>query len=109
MFNRSRKFISLWCITSLLVAGLVSNGFAASEREDGIDTKKSKVRQSKSQPASASVQSWAHYNQFCFGCHGMSKQGKSAISIQNAINSVASMVSLKTQAAGHIADISVGK
>jgi len=38
-------------------------------------------------PAPAPAKTWALYNQYCSGCHGSSKQGASASSIQSAINS----------------------
>ena len=100
MFSRLRKISSVYIIISLLIAGLVSTCFAVSERT---------TLALKSPPVSASVPAWGLYNQFCFGCHGMSKQGKPAIFIQNAINSVASMVSLKSLAVGQIAAIAAGR
>jgi outer membrane biosynthesis protein TonB len=50
----------------------------------------------------------ALYNQYCAGCHGSGKRGKSAATIQSAINSnVGGMGSLKTLTPAQISAISL--
>ncbi|MBT1072183.1 hypothetical protein [Pelotalea chapellei] len=85
MFTRSKRFLTVCSVASLLVTGFASAGSAAS------------------------AQSWSLYNQSCFACHGISKQGKSPFAIQNAVNNVVSMSSMKSLAAGQIAAIAAGR
>lgn len=89
MYNRSTRYLSACSIAILLSAANISAAFAA--------------------PASVQGPAWAQYNQFCVGCHGMSKHGKSAASIRTAINNTVSMIALKSLAAGQISDIAAGK
>jgi hypothetical protein len=56
------------------------------------------------------TKTWSLYNQYCSGCHGTSKQGKSASAIQNAINSnTGGMGSLKSLTAAQISAIAAGQ
>lgn len=84
MLTRSKRILSICSAVTLFVAGTVSAGSAA-------------------QP-----QGWSLYNQSCFVCHGISKQGKSAEAIRRAIDNVASMSSMKGIAVGRIAAIAAG-
>jgi mono/diheme cytochrome c family protein len=60
--------------------------------------------------ASTPTKTWALYNKYCSGCHGTSKQGSSASSIQAAINSnTGGMGSLKSLIAAQIAAIAAGQ
>jgi len=51
----------------------------------------------------------ALYNQYCSGCHGTSMKGKSASTIQSAINSVGQMSSLKSLTSAQIQAISTAR
>lgn len=56
------------------------------------------------------TQTWALYNQYCSGCHGTSKQGAAAATIQNAINTnIGGMGSLKSLTAAQISALAAGQ
>jgi len=105
MVNKLKKFVSVCAITTLLVAGLVSAGFAGMENGKNVSIAKVEYKNIKPTPrpalapapspkpipvpaaAPAPVSSDALYTQNCAGCHGMSMRGRSTTSIQRAINS----------------------
>lgn len=60
-------------------------------------------------PAPAPVKSWALYNQYCAGCHGIAKQGASAALIQTGINTISAMSSLSSLTAAQVAAIAAGQ
>jgi hypothetical protein len=91
MFNKSRKFFSVCGITSLLIAGLVSAGYAKGNPHQTTKT-------------------WSLYNQYCSGCHGTSKQGSSASAIQNAISrNAGGMGSLSSLSSSQIRALAAGQ
>ncbi len=90
MFNKSRKFISVCGVTSLLIAGLVSAGYAKGNPHKTTKT-------------------WSLYNQYCAGCHGTSKEGVSASTIENAIATVSAMSSLKSLTTAQITALAAGQ
>lgn len=136
MFRNSKKFISVCSVTSFLIAGLVSAGYADdhksyseyqkkadyekkekedSEKENGMKPTPAPVPAPTpvptptptptttptptptSTPTQTPGKTWVLYNANCAGCHGSSKRGKSAATIQAAINNnLGGMGSLKT-------------
>ena len=131
MFNRTRKFISVCGVTTVLIACFVSAGLAASGRVDDNDygRKTRKERKQKPAPAPAAKPAPAPkpalaqvtapvsppdgaalYNQHCAGCHGFSMRGKSAAAILSAINrNVSAMSYLKSLTLAQITAISAGR
>ena len=104
MVNKLKKFVSVCGITTLLVAGLVSAGFADMENGKNVRIAKVEYKNIKPTPRPALapspkpipvpaaapapvISSDALYSQNCAGCHGMSMRGRSTTSIQRAINS----------------------
>ena len=60
-------------------------------------------------PTPAPVKTWALYNANCSGCHGSSKQGASASTIQSAINNnLGGMGSLSRLSAAQLTSLAAG-
>src|SRR5919108_147255 len=128
MFKKSKRFVSVCSIATLLITGIVSAGFADSDRDDDRDhgrkwrkeRKERRDRDNKPAPAptptpaptpapapAPALDGAALYTQNCAMCHGQGMRGKSASSIQSAINNnVGGMGFLKSLSPAQIDAIS---
>ncbi len=90
-----KKVLALLACVTMVSAGLATTGFAASKKGQGGHTK--------------STPTWSLYNQYCAGCHGTSKEGVSASTIQNAIKTVSAMNSLSFLTSAQISALAAGQ
>ncbi len=87
-----QKVLALVACVTMISAGLATSGFAAGKKGH-----------------TKSTQTWSLYNQYCAGCHGTSKQGVSASTIQNAIKTVSAMNSLSFLTSAQISALAAGQ
>ncbi len=89
-----KKVLALLACVTMISAGLATAGFAAGKKGQG---------HTKSTPT------WSLYKQYCAGCHGTSKEGVSASTIQNAIKTVSAMNSLSSLTSAQISALAAGQ